>query len=235
MIDTRVHTTLEPEVNATTQTTVPPLKVLFATSKIHVSLCNFGRTVDLLFFYVLTSAFSWKWCCGKMWNSAACRPIVFYHFSRLVYDFDILKLVAVSCLSCCIATNSKLLADSVWRANVLLWTSIQVLWSVMRATKISSWVNLTVSGQPSERQLINCWIRAPPLGGGDHVTKRLTLHIRLSLGAKSLLPVVLEIGRLPVIIIFVLLYICAYYTTSSSSVSWHHHSTHRTFKLSNLH
>ena len=53
---------------------------------------------------------------------------------------------------------------------ILLWTSIQVLRSVMRAMRISSWVNLTVSGQPSERQLINCWIRAPPLGGGDHMT-----------------------------------------------------------------
>ena len=29
---------------------------------------------------------------------------------------------------------------------------------------------ITVSGQPSKRQLITCWIRAPPLGGGDHVT-----------------------------------------------------------------
>jgi len=45
---------------------------------------------------------------------------------------------------------------------------------------------LNVSGKPSEGQLINCWIRAPPLGGGDHVTsKRLTGLIRLSLGEKS--------------------------------------------------
>ena len=43
----------------------------------------------------------------------------------------------------------------------LLWTSIQVLWSVMRATRISSWVNLNVSGKPSEGQRTNCWIRAP--------------------------------------------------------------------------
>ena len=29
-----------------------------------------------------------KWCCGKIWNSA----VTFYHLSRLVYDFDILKV-----------------------------------------------------------------------------------------------------------------------------------------------
>jgi len=55
---------------------------------------------------------------------------------------------------------------------------------ICNATNISSWVSLTVSGQPSEGQLINCWIRAPPLGGGDHVTYRLTVHTRLSLGAE---------------------------------------------------
>jgi len=27
-----------------------------------------------------------------------------------------------------------------------------------------------VSGKPSEGQLINCWMRTPLLGGGDHVT-----------------------------------------------------------------
>jgi len=27
-----------------------------------------------------------------------------------------------------------------------------------------------VSGKPSEGQLINCWMRAPLLGGGGHVT-----------------------------------------------------------------
>jgi len=89
----------------------------------------------------------------------------------------------------------------------------------MRATRISSWVNLNVSGKPSEGQRTNCWIRAPLLGGGDHVTKRLAVHIQLSLGSRSLLPVVLEIGCLPVIVIFILLYICTYYTSSSSSVS----------------
>ena len=77
----------------------------------------------------------------------------------------------------------------------------------MRATRISSWVSLNVSGKPSEGQLINCWIRAPPLGGGDHVTKRLAVHIRLSLGGRSLLPVVLEIGCLLVIIFILLLYL----------------------------
>jgi len=55
---------------------------------------------------------------------------------------------------------------------------------ICNATNISSWVSLTVSGQPSERQLINCWIRAPPLGGGGHVTYRLTVYTRLSLGAE---------------------------------------------------
>jgi len=45
--------------------------------------------------------------------------------------------------------------------------------------------DLNVSGKPSEGQLTNCWIRAPPLGGGDYVTpKRLTVLIRLSLGAE---------------------------------------------------
>jgi len=65
---------------------------------------------------------------------------------------------------------------------LLLWTSIQVLWSGMRATRMSSWVNLSVSGQPSEGQRINCWIRAPPLGGGDHVTSSglTSLHGRVS-------------------------------------------------------
>ena len=29
-----------------------------------------------------------------------------------------------------------------------------------------------VSGKPSEGQLINCWMRAPLLGSGDHVTKK---------------------------------------------------------------
>ena len=38
---------------------------------------------------------------------------------------------------------------------------------------------LNVSGKPSERQLTNYWIRAPPLGGGDRVTpKRLAVLIR---------------------------------------------------------
>ena len=88
--------------------------------------------------------------------------------------------------------------------------------------------DLNVSGKPSEGQLTNCWICAPPLGGGDHVTpKRLTVLTRLSLGQKSSSGV-LAIGRLPVIVIFVLLYICAYYTSSSSSVSSHHHSMHQT-------
>jgi len=45
---------------------------------------------------------------------------------------------------------------------------------ICNATNISSWVSLTVSGQSSEGQLINCWVRAPPLGGGDHVTCRQT-------------------------------------------------------------
>ena len=56
----------------------------------------------------------------------------------------------------------------------------------MRATRISSWVSLNVSGKPSEGQLANCWIRAPPLGGDDHVTKRLAVHIRPSLGAECM-------------------------------------------------
>jgi len=44
---------------------------------------------------------------------------------------------------------------------------------------------LNVSGKPSERQLTNYWIRAPPLGGGDQVTpKRLAVLIRQSLGAE---------------------------------------------------
>ena len=55
---------------------------------------------------------------------------------------------------------------------------------ICNATNISSWVSLTASGQSSEGQLINCRIRAPPLGSGDHVTYRLTVHTRLSLGAE---------------------------------------------------
>ena len=55
---------------------------------------------------------------------------------------------------------------------------------ICNATNISSWVSLTVSGQPSEGQLINYWIRAPPLGGGGHVTYRLTVHTGLSFGAE---------------------------------------------------
>ena len=55
---------------------------------------------------------------------------------------------------------------------------------ICNATNISSWVSLTVSGQSSEGQLINCWICAPPLGGGGHVTYRLTVHTGLSLGAE---------------------------------------------------
>ena len=45
---------------------------------------------------------------------------------------------------------------------------------ICNATNISSWVSLTVSGQSSKGQLINCWIRAPPRGGGGHVTFGLT-------------------------------------------------------------
>jgi len=49
---------------------------------------------------------------------------------------------------------------------------------------------LNVPGKPSERQLTNYWIRAPPLGGGDHVTpERLAALIRWSLGGRSILPV----------------------------------------------
>ena len=44
--------------------------------------------------------------------------------------------------------------------------------------------DLNVSGKPSEGQLTNCWISAPPLGGGDHVTCGLTAHTGLSLGAE---------------------------------------------------
>jgi len=94
---------------------------------------------------------------------------------------------------------------------------------------------LNVSGKPSEGQLTNCWIRglrAPPLGGGDHVTpKRLTVLTRLNLGAEVFFQCPSDRTSTcsePVIVIFVLLYICAYYTSSSSSVSWHHHSMHRT-------
>jgi len=44
---------------------------------------------------------------------------------------------------------------------------------------------LNVSGKPSERQLTNCWIHAPPLGDSDHVTpKRLAVLIWWSLGAE---------------------------------------------------
>ena len=50
---------------------------------------------------------------------------------------------------------------------------------ICNATNISSWVSLTVSGQSSD-----CWIHAPPLGGGDHVTCGLTAHTGLSLGAE---------------------------------------------------
>jgi len=55
---------------------------------------------------------------------------------------------------------------------------------ICNATNISSWVSLTVSGQSSEGQQINCWIRAPPLGDGGHVTCGLTVHTGLSLGAE---------------------------------------------------
>jgi len=87
---------------------------------------------------------------------------------------------------------------------------------------------LNVSGKPSESHLTNYWIRAPPLGGGDHVTpKRLAVHIRWSLGAEVFFRCPSDrtsicYHRL------VLLCICAYYTSSSSSVSLHHLSTHRT-------
>ena len=44
---------------------------------------------------------------------------------------------------------------------------------------------VNVPGKPSERQLTNYWIRAPPLGGGDHLTpERLAAFIRWSLGAE---------------------------------------------------
>ena len=66
----------------------------------------------------------------------------------------------------------------------------------MRATRISSWVNLTVSGKPSEGQRINCWIRAPPLGGGDHVTSDGLTGLYGRVSGRSLLPVVLAIGHL---------------------------------------
>ena len=63
-------------------------------------------------------------------------------------------------------------------------TVVDIDLMICNATNISSWVSLTVSGQSSEGQLINCWIRAPPRGGGGHVTSGLTVHTGLSLGAE---------------------------------------------------
>jgi len=50
---------------------------------------------------------------------------------------------------------------------ILLWTSIQVLWSVMRIHENIFLGELNVPYKSSERQLTNYWIRAPPLVGGD--------------------------------------------------------------------
>ena len=60
--------------------------------------------------------------------------------------------------------------DELASPGKVLWTSIQVFGSVMRIHKNIFLGELNVQYKPSERQLANCWIRAPPLIGGDHVT-----------------------------------------------------------------
>ena len=73
-------------------------------------------------------------------------------------------------------------------------------------------MNLNVSGKPSEGQRINCWIRAPPRGGSGHVTLWANGVYRAESRRGVLHPVVLEIGRLPIIIVLYCFYICAYIT-----------------------
>ena len=88
-----------------------------------------------------------------------------------------------------LAINLGIFSITRARCNVLIWTSIVDIDTglmICNASHENIFLGkLNVSGKPSERQLTNYWIRAPPLGGGDHVTpERLVVPVRWSLGAE---------------------------------------------------